>query len=185
MTFTERFQPFVCEGDSIACEAQGFEIIARIVREFRGSENAPGERFPEGRPDAPDQRQDGFWPSLYKDAPGLLGEADKDLVRGTKYPPNGHHRERFAQAQAKAEAVMEAWREGQWFYCGIVLSVALEGVTLEPHAASLWGVEANYPDSDNAYLTEVAQELLPEAVDTGRAAARRLCAALETSGARG
>ena len=171
MTFTERFQTFVCEGDTISCEAQGFEITARIVREFRGSENAPGERFPEGRGDAPDQRQDGFWPSLYKDAPGFIG-------------PGPNPRQRFAEAQAKAEAVMEAWRKDEWFYCGIVLSIALEGVTLERNAAALFGIEANYPDSDNAYLTEVAQELLPEALDAGRAAARRLCAALETSGAR-
>ena len=121
--------------------------------------------------DAPDERQDGFWPSLYKDAPGFIG-------------PGPNHRQRFADAQAEAEAVMAAWRRDEWFYCGIVLSVALEGVTLEPVGAAVFGIEANYPGSDNAYLTEVAQELLPEALDAGFAAARRLCAALETSGAR-
>ena len=157
MTFTQRFQNFVCEGDSISCEVAGFEITARIVRD--------------DCPDAPDERQDGFWPSLYTDAPGFIG-------------PGPNHRQRFAEAQARAEAVMEAWRTDEWFYCGIVLSVALEGVTLDAHAASLWGIEANYPGSDNAYLTKVAQELLPEALDAGRAAARRLCAALETSGVR-
>ena len=114
MTFTERFQTFVCEGDSISCEVAGFEIIARI--------------FLDDCPDAPDERQDGFWPSLYKDAPGFIG-------------PGPNHRQRFAEAQAKAEAVMEAWRKDEWFYCGIVLSVALEGVTLDAHAASLWGIE--------------------------------------------
>ena len=158
MTFTQRFQTFVCEGDSISCEAQGFEIIARIVRD--------------DCPDAPDERQDGFWPSLYKDAPGFIG-------------PGPNHRQRFAEAQARAEAVMAAWRKDEWFYCGIVLSVALEGVTLEQNAAALFGIEANYPDSYNAYLTEVAQELLPEALDAGRDAASRLCAALDNSGARG
>ena len=157
MTFTQRFQNFVCEGDSISCEVAGFEITARIVRD--------------DCPDAPDERQDGFWPSLYKDAPGFIG-------------PGPNHRERFAQAQTRAAAVMAAWRKDEWFYCGIVLSIALEGVTLERNAAALFGIEANYPDSDNAYLTEVAQELLPEALDAGFAAARRLCAALETSRAR-
>ena len=72
---------------------------------------------------------------------------------------------------------MEAWRKGDWFYCGIVLSVTLEGVTLDAHVASLWGVEANYPGSDNTYLTEVADELLPEALDTARAVLARLRAA--------
>ena len=155
MTFKERFQTFVCEGDSITCEVAGFEIIARIVRD--------------DCPDAPDERQDGFWPSLYKDAPGFIG-------------PGPNHRQRFAEAQAKAEAVMEAWRRDEWFYCGIVLSVALEGVELENHAASLWGIEANYPDSDNAYLTDVANELLPEALDAGRAVLSRLAGRAATLG---
>ena len=149
MTFTERFAAFVCPGDTIACTVDEFTVMARIV--------------PDDCPKAPDQRQDGFWPSLYKDAPGFIG------------PGNGF-RKRFAKAQAEAEAVMEAWRKGDWFYCGIVLSVALEGVTLADNAASLWGVEANYPGSDNANLTEVADELLPEALDTARAVlARLLC----------
>lgn len=155
MTFLTRFSDFACEGDCIACEVAGFEVVARIERD--------------DCTDAPDQRQDGFWPSLYKDAPGFIG-------------PGPNHRKRFADAQAKAEAVMKAWREGQWFYCGIVLSVALESVTLDPHAASLWCIEANYPGSDNAYLTEVAQELLPEALDAGRDIVQRLCAAVETRG---
>jgi len=146
MCFTTKFESFVCEGDSLTCEAAGFEMTARIVRD--------------DCTDAPNERQDGFWPSLYKDAPGFIGAG-----------PN--HRERFAQAQARAEAVMEAWRKDKWFYCGIVLSVAFEGVELDSHAASLWGIEANYPDSDNAYLTDVANELLPEALDAGRAVLAR------------
>ena len=105
--------------------------------------------------------QDGFWPSLYKDAPGFIG-------------PGNNFRERFAQAQARAEAVMDAWRKDEWFYCGIILSVAFEGILLDNYAASLWGIEANYPDSDNAYLTDVANELLSEALDAGRAVLARL-----------
>ena len=69
---------------------------------------------------------------------------------------------------------MEGWRKGDWFYCGIVLSVSLEGVQLASHAASLWGIEANYPDADNSYLTEVANELLPEAIAAGRETLARL-----------
>jgi len=150
VTFSQRFSDYVCEGDSIACEIDGFAIVARIVRD--------------DCPDPPDARQDGFWPSLVQDAPGFIG-------------PGPNHRQRFAKAQAETNAVMEAWRKDEWFYCGIVLSVSLDGVTLETHAASLWGVEANYPGSDNAFLTEVARELLPDALDAGRAVARRLCAA--------
>ena len=149
MAFTEQFGSYACEGDTINCEAKGFTVTARIVAD--------------DCPDAPDERQDGFWPSLYKDAPGFIG------------PGNGF-RQRFAEAQAKAEAVMEAWRKGEWFYCGIVLAVERHGIELDNHAASLWGVECNYPGTDNGYLTTVANELLAEALDAAKAAASRLTA---------
>jgi hypothetical protein len=147
MTFAQGFQSYVCPGDVITCESGPFTVLAQIV--------------PDDCPDAPDQRQDGFWPSLYADAPGFIG-------------PGANHRQRFAVAQAKAEAVMEGWRKGDWLYCGIVLSVSLEGVQLASHPASLWGIEVNYPGTDNSYLMEVANELLPEAVDVARETLARL-----------
>lgn len=147
--FSEHFASFVCAGDVITCETGCFTVSARIV--------------PDDCPDPPDQRQDGFWPSLYRDAPGFIG-------------PGPNHRQRFAEAQAKAEALMEGWRKGAWFYCGIVLSVSLDGVELAPHAASLFGLEANYPETDNSYLTEVAGDLLPEALAAARAVLDRLVA---------
>ena len=76
MTFTEKFDSFACEGDSLTCEAHGFTITARIVRDDGA--------------DAPDERQDGFWPSLYKDTAGFIGAG------------NGW-RARFDAAQARAE----------------------------------------------------------------------------------
>ena len=149
MSFAERFRPFVCPGDVITCEAGPFTVLAQVV--------------PDDCPDAPDQRQDGFWPSLYIGAPGFIG-------------PGPNHRQRLADAQAKAEAVMEGWRKGDWFYCGIVLSVSAEGVDLARTAAALFGIEANYPGTDNSYLTEVANELLPEAVAAARETLTRLAA---------
>jgi len=140
--FTTRFSSFVCPGDVITCETGGFTVSARIV--------------PDDCPDPPDQRQDGFWPSLYREAPGFIG-------------PGNNFRERFAQAQAEAEAVMEGWRKGDWFYAGVVLSVSLEGVELAPQATSLWGLEANYPGSENEALTQAAIALLPDALAEARA----------------
>ena len=157
MTFRERFDPYVCEGDSIACEIDGFRITARIVRD--------------DCPDRPDQRQDGFWPSLYINDPGFIG-------------PGNNFRERLAKAQAEAEAVMDAWHKDEWFYCGIVLAIECEGVELESHAASIWGIEANYPGSDNAYLSEVADELLPEALAAGHTALKRLLSSAPSQAAR-
>ena len=149
MAFRERFDRYVCEGDSIDCEIDGFRVTARIVRD--------------DCPDAPDKRQDGFWPSLYINDPGFIG-------------PGSNFRARLAKAHAEAEAVMEAWRKDEWFYCGVVLTIECEGVELESHATSIWGMEANYPGSDNACLSEVAGELLPEALAAGRAALTRLMA---------
>ena len=71
------------------------------------------------------------------------------------------------------------WRDDDWFYCGLVLSVARNGVTLDDHAASLWGIECNITDN-NDYLTETAFELQSEALDAARAALARVCAAPET-----
>ena len=158
MAFRERFDRYVCEGDSIAVEIDGFRVTARIVRD--------------DCMDAPDQRQDGFWPSLYINDPGFIG-------------PGNNFRERLAKAQAEAEAVMDAWRRDEWFYCGIVLAIECEGVELDSTQASLWGIEANYPGSDNAYLSEVAGELLPDALAAGRTALTRLMASAPAQASRG
>ncbi|MFN7177109.1 MAG: hypothetical protein ACK4MX_09495 [Thermaurantiacus sp.] len=153
MMFAQGFQSYVCPGDVISCEAGPFTVLAQIV--------------PDDCPDAPDQRQDGFWPSLYANAPGFIG-------------PGNNFRQRFAEAQALAEAVMEGWRKGDWFYCGIVLSVSLEGVDLARTAAALYGIEANYPGTDNSYLTDIANELLPEAVAAARETLARLVSHVDT-----
>lgn len=147
--FKTRFDDFVCAGDTIEAVIEGFSVSARIVPDTSG--------------EPPDARQDGFWPSLYKDASGFIGAG------------NGW-RERFETQQARAQSVMDAWRKDEWFYCGIVLSVSRGGVVLDDHAASIWGIEANYPDTDNSYLSEVADELLPEALQAARGALATLCA---------
>ena len=151
MTFTQKFDDYVCIGDSITCTIDGYAVTARIAHDET--------------PEAPDQRQDGFWPSLYIDDAGFIGSG------------NGF-RDRFDAAQAKSEAVMSAWKNDEWFYCGVILSVAIDGLTLDRFAASLWGIEANYPDSNNAYLAEVANELLSEALEAAKAERARQCAIL-------
>jgi len=142
MTFTQKFDSYVCLGDSISCEVGAYTVTARITHD--------------DTPDAPDDRQDGFWPSLYKDDAGFIGAG------------NGW-RERYERQQAKAEAIMAAWKNDEWFYCGVILSVKIESHELTDHAASLWGIEANYPDSQNDYLTEVANDLLGEAIEAANA----------------
>ena len=74
---------------------------------------------------------------------------------------------------------VQRWRDDEWFYVGVVLSVSRNGVELSDHAASLWGIDCNFPDTSNAYLSEVAQELEAEALDTARAEVARIKQALE------
>lgn len=139
MSKREQFQDFVCIGDRIQFEENGFTLTARIAFDDSG--------------DRPDERQDGFWPSLDPSDAGYIGKGKThaDLER----------------ANAEAQAIIDQWKAGDWFYCGIVMSIAIGGVTLDEHAASLWGIEANYPGSDNAYLNEIAVELIHEALPVG------------------
>ena len=69
--------------------------------------------------------------------------------------------------QEKLLEARQAWFDDEWFYCGVVLSVYKNGVCLADNT-SLWGIEANYPGSDNTYLTEVANDLLPEALEEAK-----------------
>lgn len=144
--FTTPFDEFVREGDKITCENEGFTIEARI------------ERDPVC--DTPDERNEGFWPSKCPNDPGYIGENPKKSYD--------------VQIQ-EAKDVMKAWKNDEWFYCGVVLSVAKNGVMLDNHAASLWGIECNYPNGDkNAYLREVANELLSEAIEAGKNTLKKL-----------
>jgi len=68
------------------------------------------------------------------------------------------------EQQAKLLAARKAWSKDEWFYCGIVISAEKTGIVIGKHLESLWSIEANYPGSDNSYLLEVANELLPEAI---------------------
>lgn len=149
--FTSSFDNYACEGDTIEASVNGFDITARLVRD--------------DTPDAPDERQDGYWPSLDKNDPGYIGERDA---------------QEFSRQMDRAKAVMEAWKNDEWFYCGVALSISRNGVCLDDHAASLWGIECNYPKDEtrdyepNSYLTEVANELLSEALDEGTKAMKKL-----------
>jgi hypothetical protein len=55
-----------------------------------------------------------------------------------------------------------AWAQDEWFYVGVVVTASLAGTELG--SASVWGVDCNFPDSNNDYLSEVAAELQDEAI---------------------
>jgi len=73
----------------------------------------------------------------------------------------------------QAMEAREEYERGGWFYGGVVLSVMIEDTVLDKHAASLWGMEVNYPtryDEEgeefppNAHLADVSDEMLDEAL---------------------
>lgn len=168
--FTEAFGEYVCEGDSIDVEINGILYRATVRRDDSS--------------DAPDERQDGFWPSLNPADAGYIGAKSRRTL---------------GRAMAHAEEIMRAWRADEWFFCGVTISAHLSvdeydhdtgrfEVDLAEHCASLWGIECNYPRTDkrrpvNGYLNEVANELLPEAMEQGEAAAKAMLVRLQQRGA--
>jgi hypothetical protein len=149
--FTKSFDKFVCEGDSIECTVDGFDIKAFIARDDCG--------------DRPDQRDCAFWPSKNPFSSGSVGEN----------PPMP-----FEEQQAKAESIMQAWKDDEWFYCGVCVVVSRCDVELtDKYSNAVWGIECNYPDSDNSCLTETANELLAEALHEAKENIKRLAETID------
>lgn len=137
--YKSAFDKYTCVGDWIETEPDGRGIYFRARIGFDHNSGPP------------DEHSDGFWPNTNPESAGYV------------LPEN------YQVESEKAHRVMQAWKDDEWFYCGIVISVHGEfagcDITFNKHAASLWGIECNYPNSDNSYLTEVANELLGEAMD--------------------
>ena len=126
--------------DRYACE--GDTITAQ-----KGKWVATARIYRDDCGDTPDDRSDGFWPSKDKDSAGYVRPENYDAK------------------MANAKRVMAAWRNDEWFYCGIAVTIEYDGVELTDECdAALWGIECNCPGSSNEYLLEVANELLPEAL---------------------
>jgi hypothetical protein len=68
------------------------------------------------------------------------------------------------EQQKKLLAARQEWFDGHWFYCGIIVSASKGGIDLGVHE-SLWGIEADYMDSDNSHLNQIANELLEQAIE--------------------
>lgn len=143
--FTTSFGSYICDGDYITCEVEGFDVTATIYYDDDTT--------------APDKRQDGFWPSNDPNDAGYV------------LPEN------FAAQQALAEHVMNAWNNDEWHYYGVAVTVDREAVTLTgKYAHAVWGIEGNYPEGDNSYFLEVANELLDEALAAAKEKIKKLTA---------
>jgi hypothetical protein len=91
-------------------------------------------------------------------------DIDDDDCHSTDQSVTGCDDEQFAKLLENRIA----WQNDQWFYGGVVVAVYYRGYLLDEYAASLWAIACNYPDSDNEHLTEVANELLPEAIKVAK-----------------
>lgn len=60
-------------------------------------------------------------------------------------------------------AARDAWFENEWFYGCLFVRVSVGSVELAKTV--LGGLEINYPNSTNAYLTDTAKELADEIKD--------------------
>lgn len=188
--FTEQFDRFVCAGESISCEVEGFTIKARIVDD--DTNRTPWEDDGHGpvsdwttREKRPGERtlsQDRGSRRFYDFAEAVK----RARADGWDAPPfgTGTAGERAARAAELDFKMLKAWCDDEWHYVGVVLSVWRADVCLAKHAASLWGIEANYPHTEaeraNEYLQEVANELLPEAMDEARKVFAKLCGCAES-----
>ena len=64
------------------------------------------------------------------------------------------------------EEQIAAWRRDDWHFVGLVLQVYAGDIQLDRCAASLWGIDCNL--GVNTHITDIANELLPEALDTAQ-----------------
>ena len=72
------------------------------------------------------------------------------------------------------EEQIKQWKNDEWFFCGIVLSVYKAGVCLSDRAASLWGIECNFPNASNSYFSDIVRDLETEALQEGETILKKL-----------
>jgi hypothetical protein len=178
--FTMPFPHYALAGNSITCIVDGFTIRATIHCDENSGppweeddSHGPVSNWTK-RPPGPTERVLNVDSGSYRlyDVAEATRRALADGWDGARTPEDA------TTAAEHDFAVLKAWCNDAWWYCGIVLSVSRADIILVDHAASLWRIECNYPDSDNSYLLDVANELLPEALDAARAKLRNLQATL-------
>lgn len=182
--FTKGFYSYVCDGDTITCTVDGFDCTATVHRD---DDSTP-----------PWKREDGHGPvSEYTSRDKNAGErvliADGNSKRyydfaeaikiakrdGWYAEPfgTGTKAQRAERAVERDFAALKAWCDDEWYYVAVAVTVSKNGIQLTgdfDHAC--WGTECNYLDGGNEHLTELANEYLPEALESARAAIAKLTA---------
>jgi hypothetical protein len=182
--FTEKFDDYACEGETITCEKDGFTVVARIERD---DDMGPPWKEHDGHGPVSEWRpKDSKRPGekiLVEDRGSCRfydwQEAIKIAKRdGWDAPPYGEGTagERAERAVQRDFDHLKEWCNDGWTWCSIVLCVSKGGVEVKDYAACLGGIALN--DDDNGYLSEVANQLLDEAIEAGKKAAAAMVEAL-------
>jgi hypothetical protein len=144
--FTKHFDSIVCDGDTIACEVDGFHCVATL--HYDDDTTAPDKRF------------DGFWPSLDPKSAGYIGAKSKRTLE---------------RQRAHMQHVYDSWCRDEWHYYGVVVNVFKNDVQLtDDYAHACWGIEGNWPSrrknkNPNTYFRDVANDYLPQALAAAKA----------------
>jgi len=86
-------------------------------------------------------------------------------ITATLHADTGSH---VHDSECYSPIKIKQWFNDEWFFVGVVLSVLKNGVMVDEHASSLWGISCNYNKKLNRYLTEIAKELQSEAIETAK-----------------
>lgn len=171
--FKKNFDKFACFGDIIECEVAGITYTARL--ELDVDHGAPWEEENghgpvsewTNRPKKPGERilNEDRGSYRYYDFTEAMEIAKRD---GWDAEPFGEGTpgQRAARAVEADFNALRAWCRDEWHYATIIISAEISEYELDEYAASLGGIAINYPGSDNSYLREAANEILPEAQDT-------------------
>jgi hypothetical protein len=179
--FTEQFGQFVSSGDSIAAESDDFDLLATVQHDLHMGE--PWKEH-DGHGQVSEWTTRGKRPGelvlcsdsgshRYYDFRAAKKTALADGWNCKPYDIAGETpRQRAARAARHDYEVLRAWCNDEWTWCGVIVTASRAGIELG--CASLWGIECNYPDSDNSYLRDVANELSGEAIENAQDAIKRI-----------
>lgn len=113
--------------------------------------------------DSPDERDEGFFPSIDPDAPGYIGDPDATDVDGTA------HAARYESETEAAKARLAAWYADEWHYVGVVaravIHIPIGGISfrvLELRSSGVWGIESDSGDYIRQQYADERDTLLME-----------------------
>lgn len=179
-----KFSDYVSSGDHVEIEHEGFTLRATMYHD--PDMGPPWEEHDghgpvsdwTGRPKRPGERvlardRDNY---RYYDFQAAMAQSRAEGWGGP-YP----YRTLGIACVAAVEAdfrSLKAWCNDEWHWCGVAVTVWKDDTCLTgEYEHAVWGIEANHPDSDNRYLSEVASDQAAAALKAARAKVQAIAGA--------